>query len=231
MGLASQLLRQIDNPALDLTEQARLRCQLAKNLEDSGSYEAAREAMGELWQRVGEHPRLDGLDRHTAAEVLLRAGALSGWIGSANQIEGAQELAKDLITESATIFEELQETEKLAEAYIDLAICYWREGAFDEARATLQDVLQNRLAGSDGEQKARALLNSAVVDIFSSRFNDALHTLTEAAPLFEKSQNPAAKGRFHVNFALVLKKLGAAEHREDYADRALVEYAAASYHF
>jgi DNA-binding NtrC family response regulator/predicted negative regulator of RcsB-dependent stress response len=229
MNLASQLFRQVDDPSLNQAERAQLRCQFAKELEDSGNYEAARKAMGGFWQRIGDRPHLDGLDQHVTAEVLLRAGALSGWIGSANQIEGAQEIAKDLISESAALFETLQETEKVAEAHIDLAICYWREGAFDEARLTLREVL-SRLGDKDSEQKGRALLNSAVVDIFSSRFNDALQTLTEAAPLFEKNQNESAKGRFHLNLAIVLKKLGAAEKREDYTDRALVEYAAASYH-
>lgn len=229
MNLTSQLLRQIDDPALGLRERALLRCRLAKELEDSSNYEAARAVLGELWQRIGERPDVGGLDERTAAEVLLRAGSLTGWIGSASQFEGAQEAAKDLISESATIFEALQETEKVAEAYIDLAICYWREGAFDEARVTLRQVL-SRLAGKDSEQKARALLNSAVVDTFSSRLNDALNALTEAAPLFESSRNHAAQGRFHLQFALVLKKLGIAEGREDYTDRALVEYAAASYH-
>lgn len=230
MNLASQLLRQIDSPFLDHAERVHLRCQLAKELEDSGNYETARTAMGELWQRIGERPQLDGLDQPTAAEVLLRAGSLTGWIGSTNQVEGAQEIAKDLISESAAIFEALQKTEKAVEARIDLAICYWREGGFDEARVTLREVL-SRIADKESEQKARALLNSAVVEISLTRFNDALRILEEAAPLFEKNQSHAAKGRFHVNLAVVLRRLGALERREDYTDRALVEYAAASYHF
>jgi transcriptional regulator with PAS, ATPase and Fis domain len=229
MNLTSQLLRQIDNPALDYAERARLRCQLAKELEDVGNYETARTVMGELWQRIGDRPQIDDLDQHLAAEVLLRAGSLSGWIGSARQLVGAQEIAKDLISESAAIFESLKETEKVAEAYVDLAICYWREGAFDEARVTLQEIL-SRLADKDSEQKARALLNSAIVEISLNRFNDAFRVLKEAAPLFENSQSHAGKGRFHIQLALVLKKLGAFEHREDYTDRALVEYEAASYH-
>jgi transcriptional regulator with PAS, ATPase and Fis domain len=230
MTLASHLLRQLENPVLNQVERARLRCQLAKGLEDSGNYEAAREAMGDLWQRIGERPRLDGLDQYAAAEVLLRAGSLSGWIGSTKQVEGAQEAAKDLISESAEVFESLREPVKVAEAQIDLGICYWREGAFDEARVTLKGAL-SRLTDKDRGQRARALLNGALVDIFSNRFSDALHTLTEAAPLFDESQSHAARGRFYNHLALVLKKLGAAERREDYTDRALVEYAAASYHF
>jgi Tfp pilus assembly protein PilF len=144
MNLQTQLLHQIDDSTLTHAERARLRCQLAKELEEAGNYEAARGAMGDLWQRVGERPQLDGLDQHTAAEVLLRAGTLSGWIGSSKQIEGAQEFAKNLISESRTIFESLQETEKAAEALTDLAYCYWREGASDEARVILRDALTSR---------------------------------------------------------------------------------------
>ncbi len=230
MNLAVQLLQQIDDPTFNHQERAQLRCRLAKELEEAGNYEAARSAIGELWQRIGDRPKLDGLDQRTAAELLLRAGALSGWIGSAKQIEGAQEIAKNLISESAIIFEALQETEKVAEAQIDLAICYWREGAFDEARVTLREVL-NRIADEDSEQKARALLNSAMVERVTKHFSDALRISTEAAPLFEASSNHALKGRFYAGFATLLKNLGAAENRQDYIDRALVEYAAASFHF
>jgi hypothetical protein len=46
MNLATQLLSQIDDSALSRNEQVRLRCQLARELEESGNYEAARGAMG-----------------------------------------------------------------------------------------------------------------------------------------------------------------------------------------
>jgi transcriptional regulator with PAS, ATPase and Fis domain len=230
MGLAKQLIRQIDNPSIDRNERARLRCRLAKELEDSGNYEAARSAMSGLWQRVGERPSLNDLDRHTAAEVLLRAGVLSGWIGSSKQIEGGQETAKNLISESVTAFETLDETAKAAEGQIELAYCYWREGAFDEARVMLRDAIA-RLTDKDSELKATALLRRAIVEIAATRLNDALRILTDAAPLFESSNSHALKGKFHVNLAVVLRNLGASERREDYTDRALVEYAAASYHF
>lgn len=61
MDLEINLLRQIDNPNIDQNERARLRCQLAKKLEEAGNYEAARSAMDGLWRRVGESPELEGL--------------------------------------------------------------------------------------------------------------------------------------------------------------------------
>ena len=44
-------------------------------------------------------------------------------------------------------------------------------------------------------------------------------------------QDHALKGSFHIEFGLVFRRLAAPENREDYLDRALIEYAAASFHF
>ncbi len=230
MDLTSNLLQQINSPELGYNEQVQLRCMLAKELERVGNYEAARAAMGKVWQRVGEHPVLDDLDERTAADTLMRAGTLTGWIGSARQIAGAQGMAKDLISESISIFERLPDTTKAAEAQTELAYCYWREGAFDEARVMLRGAL-SRLTDADTILKAVALQRSAIVEMSDQRLNDALRILTEAAPVFEVITDHSLKGRFHVELATALKNLGAAENREDYTDRALVEYAAASYHF
>lgn len=54
---------------------------------------------------------------------------------------------------------------------------------------------------------------------------------TEAARLFSLIENHLLQGSFHNEFAIVLRNLGAAENRDDYIDHALIEYAAASYHF
>lgn len=230
MTLASQLVHQLANPTITQNERARLRCQLAKELEESGNLERAREAMGEVWARVGETPIVQDYDQITAAEVFLRVGVLTSSIGSAKQIEGAQETAKNLISQGISRFAALNETEKVAEAQTDLAICYWRQGAFDEARVILGETLY-RLTGVNSEVKTIALLRSAIVERTSNRHNEALRLLTEAVPLIEESTNNSLKGKFHNQFALVLRFLSAAEGRDDYRDRALIEYAAASYHF
>ncbi len=230
MSLTKELLHRMADPALTHSERVHLRCQLAKHLEETGDYEGARKAMGELWSRVGERPALDGLDQATAAEVLLRAGALTGWIGSSKQIDGSQEMSKNLISEGIHLFEALQDTEKVAEAQTDLAYCYWRQGALDEARVMLRHVL-SQLADSESEVKAVALIRSAIVERSAKRFHEALHIHTEAAPLFEKVGSHSLKGRFHVNFANVLMHLGETEGNKDYLDHAIIEYTAASYHF
>src|SRR6266478_6567840 len=52
-----------------------------------------------------------------------------------------------------------------------------------------------------------------------------------AAPLVERSQDHALKGSYHFEYGLVLKRLSAPENRGDYIDRALIEYAASSFHY
>jgi CheY-like chemotaxis protein len=230
MTATKELAHQLADPNLSINQRAQLRCQLASQLEDEGDYEAAREAMGELWQRVGERLLLEGLDEETKGAVLLRTGVLTGWIGSAKQINGAQEMAKNLISESIAIFEVLPQNSRVAEAQIDLAYCYWREGAFDEGRVILKEAL-SRLTDSDIELKAKALLRSAIIEETANRHNDALRIHTEAARLFQHIENHLLQGSYHNSFANVLKNLGAAENRQDYIDRALIEFSAASYHF
>ncbi len=216
-----------DNTATDTRgERARAGCARAKGLEEAGKFEDARLALTEFWQRIGDRPRVEGLGGAVRAEVLLRVGALSGWIGSARQIPGAQEIAKDLISESSAIFDELGLTEKVAETRVDLGICYWREGALDEARITFDDALQ-RLGDLESEQTLRAILNKALVEEVSSRSGEAVRILFESEQLFEKSSNHSLKSKFHLEFATVLKNLGLAERREDYIDRALMQYTAA----
>jgi tetratricopeptide (TPR) repeat protein len=53
----------------------------------------------------------------------------------------------------------------------------------------------------------------------------------EAAPHFDFSTNHALKGKFHNAYGTLLKSLGLSESREEYIDTALVEFAAASFHF
>ncbi|HEX8475045.1 MAG TPA: tetratricopeptide repeat protein [Pyrinomonadaceae bacterium] len=229
MTLHPSLARQLDNPALTPNNRAELRCQVAKQLEETGDYEAAREALGDLWQRVGEQPHVEGLEPSTAAEVLLRAGTLTGWIGSSNQLEGAQETAKNLLSESCRIFEAANYTKKILEAQTELAYCYWRQGENAEARIILESVLE-RLT-TDSELRAKAVLRLAIVEWGAGRYDLALGILTDFAPLFDKINSHSIKGGYYNQIAVLLITLSASEKRGDYIDRALVEYAAASYHF
>ena len=231
MKSTNELLRKIHDPNLSVTERALACCRLAKHLEEIGNYEAGCEALEEFWAGIGERPDVEKLeDEKVKAEVVMRAGSLTGWLGSIRQIEGSQEAAKNLITESIGIFESLNEVKKVAEAQTEIAVCYRRENMLDNARVVLSQAL-SRLDDEDGDLKRLALLRSAVIEKLAKQFKDALNILMSAAPLFETTANHTLKGRFHNEFAIVLENLGAIENSLEYLDRALIEYTASSFHF
>ncbi len=229
MTMLASLMRQLENPSLSRNGRAELCCQVAQELENVGDYEGAREALAEFWRETNERPDVEGLDRSTAAEVLLRAGTLTGWLGSCHQTAEAQERAKNLITESIRIFESLSYTKKILEGRTELAYCYWREGGYAEARDILQEVIEQLT--TDSELKAKAILRSAIVERSDNHYHDALLILKNNISLFDKIQNHTIKGGYYNELGVLLKNLAASERREDYLDRAFVEYAAASIHF
>jgi tetratricopeptide (TPR) repeat protein len=192
MTLTDERLRELDNPSLTTDERALIRCQVAADLIHKGQYEAAREALGELWQGVGERPNVEGLEERATAEVLLQAGVVSGWLG---RVKGAQEAAKDLISESAALFEGLGESNRAAAARADIALCYWREGGYSEARVMLEEAAA--LIKDDPSLKAKTVLRFAIVETSAGRNSDAFHLLRDSAALFDERVSHTLRGSFH----------------------------------
>ena len=223
MTLRASLLRELVNSNLDVGGRAELCCKLAKEFENKGEYEEAREMLSGLWSRADQRPRVKGLEPDIAAEVLLRAGVLTGWIGS------EQEQAKDFISESLTIFESRKYKKKTAEAQTELALCYMRLGEYDNASDLLKLALRELI--TDSELKAKALLRLGIVKRHATPLNEALTFLTNNEALFHKINNQTLKGCYHQTIGDVLENLCELEGPKDYLDRALIEYVAASHHF
>jgi len=229
MTLRASLLSDLENPHLSVSRRAEIRCEIAKEYENKGEYEEARKILAGYWRRIGEHPKLTDLDQNASAEVLLRAGVLTGILGGKNQIADAQEKAKDLLSESHAIFESQRNQKKIAEAQTELAYCYWRTGEISEARDLLKEALA-RLP-IDSELKAKAIIRLAIVERGASHHDKAFRILTKHAPLFDRIQNHTLKGSYHDTLGNALEDLSVLKRRRDYVDRALIEYAASSYHF
>ena len=215
---------------LSLDERAAIACHSAKQLEKAGEYEAAGEALAEFWPDRSAPPKLEGLGEAAKADLLLRVGALAGWLGGAKQTDGSQETAKNLITQSIEMFQALGQSERVAEARGDLALCYWREGSYDEARITLTSALSS-LVDDDSNLKTVLLIRAATIEIAANRLSEAFRIFNESASSVEKSTDHALKGSYHNLFAVLFRRLITEQNRDEYIDRALIEYTAAGFHF
>lgn len=222
--MESQISTKAKSPGTGVVQDPGAKCRAAKKLMSSGDYEAAREALTGLWLGVGNRPEIEDLPPKDQAEVLLRVGALAGWLGSSGQVPGAQAFAKDLISESIRIYEALGVPENVAEAQSDLALCYWREGAMDEARVWFREA---RARATSPENVVRILARSTTVEFSSNRFSEALALLDQAEPLLDQIEDPVVHGCYHMQRSLVVEHFGGLEN----LDRALIESTAASFHF
>jgi len=214
---------------LSANDEALLRCKTAFEHKDRGDYEGAQSTMRPYWSHLGKAPNTRGLERSVAAQVLLCVGILTGWIGSKNQVSDAQETAKNLLTQSIAYFEAVRDVIKIAVAQSEIAYCYWREGALNEARSRLHDALDKLTF--EGADRARVLLRLSTVQWTSGRFREALELLEMNESLFRKITKPRIKGYYFSELGIIHRNLATIENKREYFHRAIQEYKEAEKQF
>jgi len=213
-----------------VNEEAELRCRTALEQKERGEYDGPLEIMFPVWKGIGHRPNTKGLSDVVAAEVFLTAGILTRWIGNRNEIKEADGYARDLITESITLYETIGDTRKVAEARSELGFCYWRVGAHDEARILFNEALKRLTIG--GNARANAIIGLSFVAWSESRYNEVVKILTENEPLFERISSHTLRGTYHNQLGITYRAIASpSKKRRDYFQRAINEYNTADVHF
>jgi signal transduction histidine kinase/FixJ family two-component response regulator len=220
--------QQIEYSLLTVSEQVEASCTIAHEKLELGDYDAGCAAL-QPWWTIGEWPSQVGLSQSAAAELLLTAGTLGGWVASTRHVDGGQNCAERLLSGAVALFDHLGDTSKSGEARAELGYCYYRQGLFDLARSTLRSSLKG-LTDRESELKGIVLVRLATVERHASRLHDAVSLLNEAGRLIDYL-SPWTQGRFHLEFATTLKDLGIAENQSEFFDRALNHYRDAFSHF
>jgi len=226
--IPANFAQHVEYSPLTLSEQVQASCTIAREKLELGDYDAGCAAL-QPWWTIGEWPKQGGLSQLAAAELLLTAGTLSGWVASTRHVEGGQNCAERLLSGAIALFDHLGEATKSGEARAELGYCYYRQGLFDLARTTLRSSLCD-LSDRESELQGIVLIRLATVERHASRLHDAVGKLNEAGRFIDYV-SPWTKGRFHLEFATTLKDLGIAENQSEYFDRALNHYRDAFSHF
>jgi TolB-like protein len=206
-------------------EEIQVFCTVARDQIEAGNYEGGCQILKQWWS-LGEWPRLDGLSSYSAGDLLFTAGSLTGWVASSRQVPAGQKHAQSLLNGSIGIFENLGLKSRSAEAQIEVGYCYYREGLFDLARATLLAALKV-LPEDHRELKSLGLIRSAIVERQAGRLDDSLARLCEAGELVELV-GPWVTGRYYQELATTIKDHGSFQIN---CDRALEYYRKALYEF
>jgi tetratricopeptide (TPR) repeat protein len=204
-------------------------CRYVRELEDLGEYGDAALAMGRWWQGIGIKPDVEKLPKNQQAAILSSIGTLSGWLGSTQQIKDSQEKAKDLISEASAIFESIGDRQNWAETRSDLAVCYWREGSFGEARIILQDILEG---GYDfpAELEGKIVLRLVNTEISTKHYQQARKLVNRIAPTLDKG-SLLLRGKFYFHRALINRGEGEDGNRTNLLHTAVKDYEEANSYF
>ena len=221
-------IQHVDYSPATTSEQVLECCKVAREKFELGDYDTGCAAL-QPWWTIGEWPKQAGLSQLAAAELLLTAGTLSGWVASTRHVDGGQNCAERLLSGAVAMFDHLGESARSGEGRAELGYCYYRQGLFDLARNSLRSSLSD-LTDRETELKGIALVRLATIERHASRLHDAVKLLNEADRL-TNYLSPWTMGRFHLEFATTLKDLGIAENRSEYFDRALDHYRNAFLHF
>ena len=211
-----KLTSQILSIHLTETEEVQILCAVARDQIAIGNYEAANLIL-RTFITEGSWPRLDRLNPHTAADLLLTVGTLLGCVAGTKRVVHGHKHAEIFLSGSIALFEQLGIKTRSVEARIELTRCFYRQGAFDIARSMLSDALSD-LPEDELELRTSCLALWGAVERDSGRLVDALNKLREALTVGAIGDSLTARS-YH-ELAITLKDFTMSEGIGAWADEA-----------
>jgi DNA-binding winged helix-turn-helix (wHTH) protein/tetratricopeptide (TPR) repeat protein len=225
-----QLFTSILNP----NEEVHVLCAVAREQIEIGNYDAGS-VMLRKWWSPGEWPNINGLNSYGAADLLFTTGSLAGCLSSTGSLQKGQKHAEALLSGSIGIFECLGAKRRAAEARIELALSYYRQGMFSVSRNSLLRVL-GELKSDDSELRSLALIRLGVVERHAGQMADSITRFNQAYTYLHE-EGPLLTGRYYHELGTTLQAIALAEDRQDYLyksshhfQRAFYEFAAIGHH-
>jgi len=207
------------------TEEVQILCSVARDQIAIGNYQAAALIL-KRWAVPGEWPPLHSLNACVAADLLFTGGNLFGWIAGSEPILHGHKHAEALLNGATALFEQLGISCRSAEAQVELARCYYRQGLLDIARETISKSL-SKLPDDQMELKTFALVIWGVIERDSGRLKESLSKLREAVML--EATGRLITNRCYLDLATTLKELAFSETKEEYLREAKLHFWRALY--
>lgn len=183
-------------------------------LERSGKFDQALQELRGLWDDTSQPPETDGLDNRATAEMLLRCGALIGFLGHSRQIPTAQTRSRDLLTEARSLFLESYAPEKLAECENYLALAYWRTGEINEATNWVDEAHSHDLSPVSNVRLYSHVIRNLIL-LSQKRYSDICASFDNLEQLFLESADSFLCGNFYMNYGLAAKNVGEIRAAQD----------------
>lgn len=169
----------------------------AKNAELCRNIPASQQILRTVWSDIENEPNFDGCEPLIKAELLRLSGSFLSFYGKTKNQKNYQIRGKNLLTNAIDIFENEHLPDKVAEAKVMLAFCYWHAGEISECEAILEVVE----AEFDGNQLHPVFLqikvNRLMTMIYRKLTEPAVRIIQEMEIPFEFCKDNRLKAMFH----------------------------------
>jgi len=188
-------------------------------LERRGRYEEALAELRHIWENTNSLPNVEGFSPREAAEIILRCGALIGFLGQIKQIPNSQEKSKNLLTEARNRFLDIYDIEKITECENYIALAYVRTGELVEAQIWADEALSHNFSELCDAWLYSNITKSLILQN-NGNYEDILETFTSLEDDFLTFGDCFLLGSYCTNLALAHKNLGNIDEALDYLEKA-----------
>lgn len=190
----------------DIARTPALLAAKLRKLERQGRFDEALKDCLRVVDGQAHVPALDGSTDYERAELMLRYGALIGFLGNNSQIANSQEQSKDLITRALGMFVALGDEEKVAECETYIAMAYSRLGEMNEAWTWLESSFARALPRLS-EPRVMWYVIASLILIDQKRFKETVELLRPVENDFLAFDDSYLLGLFYGNLGVALKDL------------------------
>lgn len=169
----------------------------AKNAELCRDIEASRRIFNSFWHDIETDPDVSNFEPIDQAELLRLGGFFLSWLGHSQNKANYQSRGKDLLYKAVGIFEELNETDKSAEARVMLAVCYWYEGEIEEFESILQFTEEEFKGNQLHPVYLQIRLNRLITFHWKKDYQQAVEIINELKIPMELCQDLRLKTMYH----------------------------------
>ena len=182
--------------------------------EMSGDYLNAYQLLSVFWNDFRVNPNTAELSDDVVAEIFLRCGSISGYLGRSGKINEAQETSRKLLFEAKQKFTKLQLSSKEAECNNYISLSYERTGDIKTAREYLESAFEADIS-IDHPVRLFSHIIDSLLHLAEKDYEIIIQNSLLLESIFQDCKNKNFKGCFYNNYGLALKNLGKTDEALD----------------
>lgn len=189
--------------------------------EQTGDFGIAIKAFKEIWEDLSIDPNFSEFPLPEQAELFHISGSFLSTYGKVKNFKNYQERGKNLLFKAIEIFEKIGDSERIADAEGALAICYFYEGALEDAEFILEQTAKKFLENQLNLVYLQNRVNLLLTKLFQKKYQECLFIINDIEISMEFCPDYRNCSIFHENAGLTYRGIGQISQAVNHYNKAI----------